>query len=86
MRTYAQPGDNQPRAIAVGAAGNVYLTGFSFSSTSQYDIVTLKYAPNGHRRWVRRWNGPASGDDLGYGASASPAADAGLDLVYRATI
>ena len=73
VRTYAQPGDDQPRAIAVDAAGNVYLTGLSFSTTSQYDIVTLKYAPNGQRRWARRWDGPASGDDLGYGIAVTPA-------------
>ena len=73
VRTYAQPGDDQPTGLATDAAGNVYLTGFSFSTTSQYDIVTLKYAPNGHRRWVRRWDGPASGDDLGYGIAVTPA-------------
>jgi hypothetical protein len=73
VRTYAQPGDDQPTGLATDAAGNVYLTGFSFSTTSQYDIVTIKYAPNGHRRWVRRLNGPASGDDYGYGIAVTPA-------------
>lgn len=65
LRTYAQPGDDQPRGIAVDAAGNVYVTGFSFSSVSNYDVVTLKYSPAGTRRWVRRYDGPASGDDDG---------------------
>lgn len=72
VRTYAQPGDDQPTAIATDATGNVYLTGFSFNTASQYDIVTFKYAPNGHRSWVRRWNGPGSGDDLGYGIAVTP--------------
>ena len=73
VHTYAQPGDDQPIVIAVDAAGNVYLTGFSFNVTSQYDIVTFKYAPNGHRDWVRRWNGPGGGDDLGYGIAVTRA-------------
>jgi hypothetical protein len=67
------PGDTQPRGIALDAAGNVYVAGFSFSTVSNYDIVTLKYDPAGHRRWIRRWDGPASGDDLGYGIAVTPA-------------
>ncbi len=73
VRRYGGPGDTQPRGIAVDAAGNVYVTGFRFSTASQYDIVTLKYDPSGHRRWARLWNGPASGDDQGFGIAVTRA-------------
>ena len=73
VRRYAQPGQDQPTGLALDSAGNVYVTGYSFSTVSQYDVVTLKYDPAGHRRWVRRWDGTASGDDLGYGIAVTPA-------------
>lgn len=73
VRRYGGPGDTQPRGIAVDAAGNVYVTGFRFSTASQYDIVTLKYDSSGHRRWARLWDGPASGDDEGFGIAVTRA-------------
>ena len=73
VRRYAQPSDDQPTGIALDAAGNVYLTGSSFSTVSHWDVVTFKYDPAGHRRWIRRWDGPASGDDLGFGITVTPA-------------
>ena len=73
VRSYAQPGDDQPRGIAVDAAGNVYLTGLSYEVGTFYDVVTLKYDPAGHRKWVRRFNGQGSGDDLGFGIAVTPA-------------
>ena len=67
------PGDTQPRGIAVDAAGNVYVAGFRYSTVSNYDIVTLKYDAAGHRRWARLWDGPASGDDQGFGIAVTRA-------------
>jgi Beta-propeller repeat len=67
------PGDTQPRGIAVDAAGNVYVTGLRYSTVSNYDIVTLKYDSSGHRRWARLWDGPASGDDEGFGIAVTRA-------------
>jgi uncharacterized delta-60 repeat protein len=66
-RSYAGSGGykDQPADVALDATGHVYVTGFSWGLGTSVDIVTLKYDAAGHRRWVRRWDGPASGVDHG---------------------
>lgn len=53
---YDGPGhsDDQPAAIAVDGNGDVYVTGGSTGSTTSWDFATIKYGPNGRRKWVRR--------------------------------
>jgi len=44
-------------AVAVDAAGNVYVTGASevFMSSWEYDYATVKYDPDGNELWVARY-------------------------------
>ncbi|EQB63822.1 MAG: hypothetical protein RBG1_1C00001G1401 [candidate division Zixibacteria bacterium RBG-1] len=65
VRRYNGPGNGYDfaTALTVDDSGNVYLTGRSVGSGTSYDYATLKYAPNGETLWVRRYNGPANGDD-----------------------
>ncbi len=49
--------------LAVDAAGNVYVSGASIGSGTDYDIATLKYDSNGNQLWLARYNGPGNGDD-----------------------
>jgi hypothetical protein len=57
--------DDYALALAVDGAGNVYVTGHSPGSTTNDDIATIKYYPNGDTAWVRRYNGPANDVDCG---------------------
>ncbi len=47
-------------AIAVDAAGNVYVTGYSIGRHTDYDYVTLAYNSVGGLMWLARYDGPAS--------------------------
>jgi uncharacterized delta-60 repeat protein len=40
-------------AVAVDAAGNSYVTGYSFGNTSPSGITTVKYSPTGEQLWVK---------------------------------
>jgi uncharacterized delta-60 repeat protein len=50
-------------ALAVDAAGNVYVTGWSQGSARDADYVTIKYGPSGNWLWGRRFNSPYNGND-----------------------
>lgn len=65
VRGYDGPGNESDKAvdIAVDGSGNVYVTGESFGSGTDYDYATIKYLPNGDTAWVRRYNGPADSTD-----------------------
>jgi uncharacterized delta-60 repeat protein len=47
-------------AIAVDTSGNVYVTGWSFGSGTNYDYATIKYDTNGNHLWAARYDGPAN--------------------------
>jgi hypothetical protein len=61
---YNGPGnrDDTATALAVDAAGNVYVTGASWGSGTVAGYATVKYDTNGNQLWVARYNGPGSGD------------------------
>jgi hypothetical protein len=56
-------GDDAARAVAVDAAGIVYVTGYSAGTTSGYDYATIAYSSAGVPLWTNRYNGPANGHD-----------------------
>ena len=66
--TYDGPAHGTDRAMAVarGADGSLYVTGFSKAKDGDLDVVTIKYGPAGDRQWARRFNGRADDHDMGY--------------------
>jgi uncharacterized delta-60 repeat protein len=62
VRRYNGPGHNydDANAIAVDNIGNVYVTGSSMGSGSDYDYATIKYYSNGDTAWIQRYNGPGN--------------------------
>lgn len=63
---YFAAGNNidQGLAIAVDGTGNVYVTGYSYLSSSGYDYATIKYNSAGVEQWVSRYNGPGNNSDF----------------------
>jgi len=66
----SDPNNNNDIAMgcAVDNSGNLYITGLSSGTTSNNDILTIKFnAANGDTIWTRRYNGAANGSDAGTG-------------------
>ena len=67
IRNIANPGTYNERAdaIAIGPSGNLYLTGYTMSSSAG-DYYTVKYQPDGDTVWTRRYNGIGNGYDFAH--------------------
>ena len=53
-------------AIAVDNQGNVYVTGASFSDSTNFDYATIKYNADGQEQWVRRYTQSGFFEDRPY--------------------
>jgi len=73
LRRYNGPGNWRDigQAIAVDGSNNIYVTGYSYGSGTDFDYATIKYYPNGDTAWVRRYNGPADSSDAAYAVTTS---------------
>lgn len=58
LSTYNGPADaaDVPMDIALDHSGNIFVTGYSYSSSSNDDITTVKYKNNGNQLWVSRFD------------------------------
>jgi uncharacterized delta-60 repeat protein len=65
VQRYNGPGNTDDRAnsIAVDSEGNVYITGYSVGSGTNFDYATIKYNSSGVQQWVQRYNGPGNHGD-----------------------
>jgi WD40 repeat protein len=69
----ATTGERGANSVAVGGS-TVFVTGSSYGgSTANYDYATVAYsAATGAQLWVKRYDGPGSGDDQAYSVAVSP--------------
>ena len=62
-RVPARTGSQLARAVAVGASGNAYITGYTMESGNG-DYITVKYRPDGTEAWVRIYAHSGTGYDF----------------------
>lgn len=59
--------------IAIDKSDNIYVTGKSWLLNQwKYDYLTIKYSAKGKKLWMRRYNGPADGNDVPAGIAIDP--------------
>jgi len=56
-------GSDYGEAIVVDDSANVYVTGWSRGTGTNFDYATIKYDSNGQQQWASRYHGPGTGLD-----------------------
>jgi uncharacterized delta-60 repeat protein len=62
---YNGPSNSDDRApfIVIDNSGNIYVTGHSYDSSTDWDYATIKYDTNGNQLWVSRYNSSGNNSD-----------------------
>jgi len=77
VQTYNGPGNDWDHAYRIGLDlfGNVYVTGRSIGSGTDFDYATIKYNSDGVQQWVQRYNGPGNSWDMAFSIAVHPLGD-----------
>jgi len=62
----AASGEDVGYVITLDDSGYVYVAGYSDNAAGNRDFLTIKHKPDGKRKWVARYDGPAKLDDVAY--------------------
>lgn len=62
----AGAGYDEGRAVTTDLAGNVYITGVTEGTSSNYNAITIMYSAAGTQQWATAYNGSGNGYDEGY--------------------
>ena len=65
-------GYHRANGLALDSVGSVYVTGISTNTGTGNDFATIKYDNNGNQVGVKRYNGPANGDDGAMAIAVAP--------------
>ncbi|MBS4015885.1 MAG: SBBP repeat-containing protein [Candidatus Latescibacteria bacterium] len=84
---YNGPGNSMDYAtdIAVDSLGNVYITGYSAGSGTNFDYATIKYNSSGQEQWVTRYNGPGNHADYAVALALDDSANVYVTGYSRST-
>ncbi len=58
--------NDEAKGIVIDGSSNVYVTGYSTTSTQGKNMVTIKYNSSGSQQWTKTYNGNPSKDDEAY--------------------
>jgi hypothetical protein len=65
-------GDDRASALAVDTNGNVFVTGYSYGSSTGYDYATVAYSNAGAPLWTNRYSGQGNGEDRATAIAVAP--------------
>jgi len=65
---------DESKSITVDDSANIYVTGFSSSSTNR-DMTTLKYNSEGIQQWIKKYNGTENSSDEAHSIAISSTYD-----------
>lgn len=68
--------DDEPRGLWIGANGNVYVTGYTWTLTGHYDFYTARYQGSGGALlWEKIFNSGTDNDDIAVGITVDSGGD-----------
>ncbi len=73
---YNGGGDDFSKSLAIDRFGNLYVAAYSAGGASGFDVLAIKYNPQGETLWVRRFNGAGNGDDFAAGLAIDSSGNA----------
>jgi uncharacterized delta-60 repeat protein len=68
--------NDEPKALWIGAADNVYVTGYSWTLNGHYDFYTARYnGSTGAQLWEKSFNSGTDNDDIAIGVVVDASGD-----------